>query len=201
MRSIDIDETPQPWAATFGQTLLRAVVGFVVAGHGVEKLLHLRAFQGELIQLDIPNPEAVAIAILAAQLLAGFGLVIGRWTRFSAFVALCDASAVIAVVAQQHRMLEMTAAVESAVLLGVTAFYFLVAGSGQFSADTVLRKRARLKALRDDEIWQRPPYVAPAESAMYDDSSDSYDDGPRAVLVDEGHDRRRWFMRANSSRN
>jgi uncharacterized membrane protein YphA (DoxX/SURF4 family) len=194
MRSIDIDETPQPWTATFGQTLLRAVVGFVVAGHGLEKLIHLRAFQGELIQLEIPNPEAVAIAVLAAQLLAGFGLVVGRWTRFAAFVALCDAIAVITVMAQQHRMLQMTPALESAVLLGVIAFYFLVAGSGVFSADTVLRKRARLKALREDEIWQRPPYVVPQEAIMYDDSSDPHDE-PDAVLMDGRHDRRRWSMR------
>jgi uncharacterized membrane protein YphA (DoxX/SURF4 family) len=199
MRSIDIDETPQPWSATFGQTFLRAVVGFVVAGHGAEKLLHLRAFQGELIQLGIPNPEIVAIAVLGAELLAGFGLVIGRWTRVSATIAICDAAAAIIVFAQQQRTLELTLPLESAVLLGAAAFYFVVAGSGLFSADMALRKRARLKALRDDEIWQRPPYVAQDAGGMYDDASDSYDESRPTVLG--GHDaRRRAFLRATSSR-
>ena len=193
MRSIDIDETSQPWSATFGQTLLRAVVGFVVAGHGVEKLQHLHGFQGELMQLGVPNPEVVAIVLLGAELSAGFGLVIGRWTRFSAFIALCDAAATVAVFAQQQRTLDMTLSLESGVLLGAVAFYFLVVGSGQFSADTALRKRARLKALRDDEIWQRPPYVA-EHGGMYDDSSDSYD-GPRATIAMDHDPRRRAFLR------
>jgi hypothetical protein len=53
MKRIDIDEAVQPRAATVGQTFLRAVVGVVMAGHGVEKLIHLRTFQGELIQVGV----------------------------------------------------------------------------------------------------------------------------------------------------
>jgi uncharacterized membrane protein YphA (DoxX/SURF4 family) len=159
MRRIEIDETEQSAAVTVGQTLLRVVVGVIVAGHGVEKLLFPRAFQGELIQLAVPNPQNVASAVLAIELLAGFGLVIGRWTRVAAFAALCDAAGVIAMISLQHRELEMLIALQLAALLMAAACYFLGAGGGVFSADTGLRRRARLKALREDEIWQQHPYV------------------------------------------
>jgi uncharacterized membrane protein YphA (DoxX/SURF4 family) len=159
MRRIEIDETVQPASVKVGQTLLRAVVGIIVAGHGAEKLLHVRAFQAELIQLAVPNPEHVATAVLAIELLAGFGLVIGRWTRVAAFAVLCDAGAMLAMIVLQHRELEMLPTLELAALLMAAACYFLSVGGGAFSADTGLRRRARLKALREDEIWQHHPYV------------------------------------------
>jgi putative oxidoreductase len=159
MSRIEIDEVVQPRAATVGQTLLRAVVGMVVAGHGVEKLIHLRSFQGELIQVGVPNPEVVAAIVAGVELLAGLCLVFGRWTRTSAFAVLCDAVAVIVMIGMQHRARELLPVLESAALLLSASVYFLSAGSGVFSADTALRRRARLKALREDEIWQQYPYV------------------------------------------
>ena len=192
--SIDIDEAPQPWMATLGHTLLRNVLGFILVGHAVERFLHLRAFQGELIALALPDPEITAIGILGAEFLAGLGLVFGRWTRLSAFVAFCEAFAVITLIVQHNRMLESVAALESAVLLGSVAFYFMAAGSGVFSADTLLRTRARLKALRDDEIWQRPPYITSERSGVYE--GDDFDTPRASVVVDD----RRRGLRFHSSR-
>jgi hypothetical protein len=147
----------------------------------------------------------VAFVVLAIELLAGFGLLIGRLTRVSAFAVLCDALAVIVMITMQHRGLEMLQALESAALLGAASFYFLTAGSGVFSADTALRRRAQLKALRDDEIWQRPPYVASetyvgADGVVYEDP-DSFVEEPAAEIVNRRNDvRRRFFVRHSGSR-
>jgi putative oxidoreductase len=197
---IDIDDgVAPPRAATVGQTLLRAVVGMIVAGHGVEKLIHLRTFQGELIQVGIPSPEIVAFVVLAVELLAGFGLVIGRLTRVCAFFVLCDALAMIAMIGMQHRALELLTTLEASALMAAASFYFLTSGSGVFSADTALRRRARLKALREDEIWQRPPYVAQEtfvgpDGVIYDEPVVAYTGDSGINAVDRTHDGRRRFM-------
>ena len=183
MRSIDIDETQVPWTASFGHTLLRAVLGFILIGHGLERFIHLQEFQRDLVALAISDPEIVALCLLGAQGLAGFCLVIGRWARFSAFIGLCEAFAVVSVIAQQNRIVEKLGTIESAVLFGTAAFFFITSGAGQFSADSLLRKRARIKAIRDDEIWQRPPYVSPDESGVYDEQSDE-DDYESPVVID-----------------
>jgi uncharacterized membrane protein YphA (DoxX/SURF4 family) len=195
MRSIDIDETPPRWNATLGHTLLRGVFGCIVIGHCVDRFLHLRTFRDGLVAFDIPEPEIVAVCLLGVELLAGLGLVLGRWTRFSAFIALCEAFAVVSVIVQQNRLLTTPATLETAVLGASVAIYFIAVGSGGCSADALLRRRARLKAIRDDEIWQRPPYVAPEESGVYDDAGELYDSTQGVVL-----DTRARGLRFHSSR-
>jgi uncharacterized membrane protein YphA (DoxX/SURF4 family) len=185
---------PVPFtAATLGQTLLRVVVGVIAGAHGVDRLLHLRAFQGELIQLGVPSPEAVAMVVVGLELVAGLLLLVGRAARFAAFLLLCDALAVIAAIIVQGRARELLPALESLTLMAAAAFYFMTAGSGAFSADSALRKRAELKAIRDDEIWQRPPYVAPAGGGSYD--TDLVYEAAGAPTSTIEVPRRRWFSR------
>jgi len=204
MRRIDIDEPDVSVAATVGQTLLRAVVGMIIAAHGVDKLLHLRAYQGELIQQSIPNAEIVAQVVVGLEIAAGMALLIGRLTRTAAFVVLCDAIAVFAMIAAQNRAREMIITLESTTLLAAAAFYFLSAGSGVFSADYGLRRRAYLKALRDDEIWTRHPYVATPDGAREDVGHSTYEVTPSgyepAPDTDVEERRRRILARHTSSR-
>jgi putative oxidoreductase len=203
MRRIDIDEADPPVMTTVGQTLLRVVIGALVVAHGADKLLHLAGFQAELAQLALPNPEIIAPTVAGVEIAAGLALVVGRLTRFASFLVLCDALAMAAVLVIQHRFQEQRVALEILTLLAAVAFYFLSAGSGVFSADSALRKRARLKALREDEIWQRPPYVAPPEGVgqeaplAYEAAGPSYE----AAQPDaEAERRRRILARHNGSR-
>ena len=187
MRTIDIDETPQPWTASFGHALLRTVLGLILVAHGVERFAHMQAFEAELNALALGDPQILAICILGTEVLAGVGLVLGRWTRMAAFVAFSEAFTIVTILIQHDRALEALATIESAVLFGATSIYFMASGSGQFSTDTLLRKRARLKAIRDDEIWQRPPYVETTrdESGVYDEEAEvSYSTPGGAVVMD-----------------
>ena len=203
MRRIDIDEPDVPVAATVGQTLLRAVVGMIVAAHGVDKLLHLRAYQGELIQLGIPNAETIAQVVIGLEIAAGTALLIGRLTRTAAFLVLCDAIAVFSMIAWQNRARELITTLEAATLMAAAAFYFLSAGSGVFSADSALRRRAQLKALRDDEIWSRYPYVDSPDGTLYEAgptpevTPSSYEPSPDTDMEER---RRRILARHTGSR-
>jgi putative oxidoreductase len=188
---IDIDEPLQPTGAAIGHLFLRVVVGLVAAVRGLDKLMQLGAFQDQLTQQAVPNAELTAAIVLAVELVIGFFLILGRMTRFVAFALLCDALAAAALLKLTQPWLTLPQ-LESLALLASVSLYFVGAGGGRFSLDRVLRIRARDRAIAEDEIWLRPPYVTRGDDL---DDSDSASSTARMKAIPSR--RRRWFMRAS----
>jgi len=159
---IELEDIPQPAAVTLAQTIMRLVLGAVCVAHGLSKLQAPAFFAAELSALGLSRPETVTQAILGFELLAGAALVIGRYSRSAAFVALCDTTAAAALTwtrGDGFRSLTGQVQLEALLLAVASCAYFMVVGGGPFSLDAVLRRRARLRAIARDETWDRPPYV------------------------------------------
>jgi putative oxidoreductase len=159
---IELEDTPQPAPVTLVQTIMRLVLGAVCVAHGLNKLQAPAAYAAELAELGLPRPEVLTQAVLGLELLAGAALVIGRFSRSAAFVALCDAAAAAVVHwTRSEGFRSVTGQIQlEAMLLAVSSCaFFMVVGGGPFALDALLRRRARLRAIARDETWDRPPYV------------------------------------------
>jgi uncharacterized membrane protein YphA (DoxX/SURF4 family) len=156
---IQLEDTPQALSVTSVQTLLRLVVGGVGLLHGTQKLLNPSVSTAELAKLDVASPELATQLVVGLELAAGALLVLGWFTRTSAFVLYCDAMLTVAVLYLEQRLATSLLPLEAAGLFGAASLFFLVVGSGPFGADYALKRRARLRAIAKDDLWRRPPYV------------------------------------------
>jgi uncharacterized membrane protein YphA (DoxX/SURF4 family) len=190
MRRIEIDDFVQPLGARVGQALLRVVLGLVALAHAAQRLLQLREVEGDLTELGVRGAPQIVMAVLAITALAGLGLLLGRFTRTAAFLVLCDALAGAGLIAVQQRFWSRLVELQLLGLLAGVALFFVLAGSHAFSADALLRRRARDRAIVRDEIWQRPPYVS-GNAASVDDTLEL---APHR-LESRGPERRRLFGR------
>jgi len=169
MRRIEIEET-QPVTTTFGLTLLRVVVGAIMAAHGFQKLMDFDAFQGQVAKLGLPFPEIMAPLALAGELLGGLGLIFGLLTRVAGFGVLCVMVVTIGWVNLKNGLFAENGGFEFPLTLAACALLFIAIGGGPFSLDTLLRKRAARRAIEADERWTKPPYVPVPEEALYEDA-------------------------------
>lgn len=162
MTRIEIDEFKPRATVVLGQTLLRVAVGFVLVAHGAQKAIDLPAFQAQLTQLSLPAPEILAPLAAGAELLGGVGLILGLLSRLAAFAAIAATGLTVFMLAAQQRLIASIEAIEAIELPGIllaAALMFLLAGGGSISADALMRRRARRRAIERDEIWSKPPYV------------------------------------------
>jgi putative oxidoreductase len=161
MATIEIDESTQPRSVTLAQALLRSVVGGILIAHGAQKLAAIAAFSDTLVQrFGVMEAEALAYAVAGIELAAGAGLVLGWFTRFSGFVLVCaSALAFTLEYLQAGNVHAVQTGLELGLVLVGIGTLFMIVGGGPLSLDTSLRERRRLKAIENDAIWSRPPYV------------------------------------------
>src|SRR5262245_48212472 len=97
MRQIELpEERLQPGRVTFGHTIFRIVLGFILAAHGADRLLALESFKDELaLRFAMLEPGNVAHALLAVELIGGVFLILGWFTRIGALALLCSAGGAI----------------------------------------------------------------------------------------------------------
>jgi uncharacterized membrane protein YphA (DoxX/SURF4 family) len=157
---IELDETPQALSVTFSQTFLRMLLGGVALWHGTQKLAYPGPLEAQLSHLGVPDADVFTTVVFSLELAAGVALVLGRFTRTAAFVLLCDALLSAALLYLTHAFNADSMAFEALALICGACTLFVVVGSGPFGADYALRRRARLRAIANDELWNRPPYVA-----------------------------------------
>jgi putative oxidoreductase len=177
MTRIDIDEPDLGVSAALGLAVLRATLGVLVLGHGLQRLFAFTVWQAELSRLGVPYAELVALAAIAAELFAAVGLVLGWLTRFAAFLTLATTALALVALHLRHGLLEYPELAELPALMLAASFLFLWMRTGIFSFDHWLRKRARRRAIQRDDIWLRPPYVAESRE---DDGLSTYTE-PRAA--------------------
>jgi uncharacterized membrane protein YphA (DoxX/SURF4 family) len=169
MKRIVLDDTPAEPSLVFGQTLLRGALGAVLFGQGAAKWFDHAAFTqllstgldrlGLAGQMAIQDLDHVVHAISVVEMLAGVGLIFGWLTSLCAVTLM--ASSVLAAVFEYLRVQtsEYIGYELPLVLLASGAVLFLT-GGGPVSVDNGLKQRAIRKAIQEDAIWGRHPYVS-----------------------------------------
>jgi uncharacterized membrane protein YphA (DoxX/SURF4 family) len=185
MTRIELPEDyAQPARVTVGQTLLRVVLGGLLIYHASQRVLGFDALADELaMRFALLEPADVLHAVIAVEIAAGIGLMLGWFTRLSALVLL--GSVTFSVTLELMRQgggwatapLERFHMLELPALQVCAALFFLLAGPGPASVWEWSRARARRKAIQNDETWSRHPYVPGAERQSYEHSYErAYDD-------------------------
>jgi putative oxidoreductase len=157
---IELDDTPQSWKVSLGQALVRSVLGGVALAHGLDKLLQPAHFAAVLARWQLPEAETIATVALSLELTIGVALLVGRFTRTAAFLLLCDRALNVAWLVLPGPLSGLLTHTEALALTIACCVFFMIVGGGPLSLDHMLRRRARLRAIANDEIWSRPPYVA-----------------------------------------
>lgn len=157
---IELEDAPQAGWVSLTQASLRCVLGGILLLHGLDKLKHPSDHTAMLTSLHFPEAPMLTQVVFGLELLAGACLIVGRFTRTAAFVAMCDVALHAAFSYMLGEMWPIPAKLEPVALMVATSCFFLVVGSGPFGLDYVLKRRARLRAIARDDIWSRPPYVS-----------------------------------------
>jgi putative oxidoreductase len=129
-----------PIGVDVGLLLLRAYSGIALAlAHGLQKLPPSQRFVETVGGLGFPWPGLFAYAAGLAEFAGGLLLAIGLLTRPSAFFILIT----MAVAVVGRHAADPFLGKEKALLYGVVALTFLIAGPGRFAADAILNTRRR----------------------------------------------------------
>jgi putative oxidoreductase len=172
MTRIELPEDyAQPARVTVGQTLLRIAIGAVLIAHGAQRWLGFDAWQDELaVQFALLEPTIAAQVVIGIELAGGVGLILGWFTRLSALALMGSVGMSIALELVRQGDRWVLESFELPGLLGVSGFFFLLAGGGPASLDEWLRARARRKAIENDDTWLKHPYVALPDDPSYEEA-------------------------------
>ena len=113
---------------------------------------------GFLGQIGVPFPTLSAIAVTGAELLGGLALVAGLFTRWAA-LPLAFSMAVAAVTVHLKDGFFLPNGVEYVLTLFLASIALVLTGSGSFSVDRLLEKRAQEKS----PVEAGRPYPATVE--------------------------------------
>jgi putative oxidoreductase len=116
-------------------TILRVVLGFVMAVHGWMKLVDYGSWRANIANMGIPAPDVFAALSTAAELVGGLGLIVGLLTPIAAFGVLCNMLVAIFVVHRENGLLAQNGGFEYPLVLAASALLFLVHGAGPISVD------------------------------------------------------------------
>ena len=143
-----------------GIALLRVAIGGVFVAHGIQKLavFGISGLAGFLGQLGVPFPTLSAIAVTGAELLGGLALVAGLFTRWAA-LPLAFSMVVAAVTVHLKGGFFLPNGVEYVLTLFLASIALVLTGSGSFSIDRLLEKRAQEKS----PVEADRPYPAAVE--------------------------------------
>jgi putative oxidoreductase len=126
-------------------TILRVVVGFVMAVHGWMKFADYDGWRASIANFGIPAPDLFAALSMAAELAGGIGLIVGLLTPIAAFGVLCNMLVAIFFVHRENGLLAQNGGFEYPLVLAASALFFLVHGAGPISVDHMIfgRKHRR----------------------------------------------------------
>jgi putative oxidoreductase len=130
-----------------GIALLRVAIGGIFVAHGIQKLavFGISGLAGFLGQLGVPFPTLSAIAVTGAELLGGLALVAGLFTRWAA-LPIAFSMLVAAVTVHLKGGFFLPDGVEYVLTLFLASIALVLTGSGSFSVDRLLEKRAQEKS-------------------------------------------------------
>lgn len=151
-------------------TVLRVVVGLLMAAHGFQKLMDPSVFQGHLAHMGFPLPGVMAYLAIAGELLGGLGLAVGLLTPIAAFGVACTMVVAITTVHLKHGVFAADGGFEFPLVLLLVALWFMAAGAGPWSLDAFIR------AARDNRAAARPAPVGPPSPVQMYAAADRVDE-------------------------
>ena len=134
--------SPMDRLAEFAPLVVRAIVGVIMAAHGLQKLLGGPAnFGGVLGQLGVPAPTLMAFVVTFVELVGGILLVVGLLSRLAALLLTINLVFAILLVKVGVGFLSpqsggVGAELDLALIAGFLAVLF--AGPGRISLDHAL---------------------------------------------------------------
>jgi putative oxidoreductase len=136
--------------------VLRVVVGLLLAWHGYRKFADgLDGFEGFLSFLELPAPGLLSIVVAVLELVGGLLLAIGLLTRPVAALLVIQ----FALITVWVKLVKLDAVllvggdspgIELDLIYLASALYFLVAGPGPFSVDSMIGVEPSVQ--RRDEV-------------------------------------------------
>ena len=140
MRTLGL--SPMDRLAEFAPLAVRAIVGVIMAAHGLQKLLAGPGnFGGVLAQLGVPAPTLTGYVVTLVELGGGILLVVGLFSRLAALLLTIDLVVAILLVKVGVGFLSPEgggagAELDLALIAGFLAILF--AGPGRISLDRAL---------------------------------------------------------------
>lgn len=133
--------TTRPSASvSLGLLVLRVVVGAVFAAHGAQKIFEntipgtVEGFRG----MGIPLAEIAAPVVAYVELIGGFLLIFGLFTRLAGILLAVDMVVALVSVHLPAGLWVGDGGYEFVAVLGVAALALAFAGAGRFSLDGAL---------------------------------------------------------------
>jgi putative oxidoreductase len=120
-------------------TVLRVVVGVIMAAHGLQKVMDPSQFQANLAHMGFPMPSVMAYLTIAGELFGGIGLALGLLTPIAAFGVACVMTVAITVVHLKHGLFAANGGFEYPLVLLASSLWFMAAGAGPWSLDGLIR--------------------------------------------------------------
>ncbi len=126
----------------WGITFLRVVVGIIFLVHGGQKLfiIGLQNVAGFMHQLGIPFPLLSAVVVTIVEFVGGLALVLGLFTRWTAFLIAIDMLVAVLAVHLQGGFF-LPKGFEYALTLLAASVALALVGPGAAAVDAVFAKR------------------------------------------------------------
>ncbi|PYI40191.1 hypothetical protein CVS30_01350 [Arthrobacter psychrolactophilus] len=132
---------------TAARTILRVVLGFLIASHGWQKFNEwtIAGTQGAFAQMGIPAADIAAPVIATLELVGGIALILGLATRPVAALLVLDMLGAIILVHASAGVFVETGGYELVLILGAAALALALTGPGKFSLDHAFFGRSSSK--------------------------------------------------------
>jgi putative oxidoreductase len=127
--------------------LVRLLAGAVFFGEGMRKFLFHYPGVGRFTEIGIPYPHITAIIVGGVEIVCGFLLIAGLFTRPGAIALICVISVAIAttkipiLLHQGFWEMEDKARTDYSMLMGL--LFLLIAGAGRWSLDAWITRGGR----------------------------------------------------------
>lgn len=139
-----VSQTPhfQPLSRiNFSLLLVRIVTALIFFMHGYQKLFDdgLSATRESFDAMGVPLPAITSFLSIVIELVGGFMLFSGIYTRFVAFLLGLEMVVAFFFVHVEHGFFVANGGFELVLILGAAAFALVIAGGGQYSTDVAFR--------------------------------------------------------------
>lgn len=127
-----------------GPLVVRLVFGYFWLETGIAKVQNLDGFTQRFVGWGIPHPAFNAALSAWTELLGGLLLMLGLFTRLVSIPMIINMIVALALVVSGHLM-SLDDYVEADEVLYITIFFwFLIAGPGRISLDTLIARWLRI---------------------------------------------------------
>ena len=117
--------------------LLRIIIGFLFLWHGAQKLYTFP-------QAGITMPLYITLIAGPIELIGGFLVIIGLWSRWAAFICSGEMAFAYWIAYGTHLSLPFMNGGELAMIYCFVFLFISARGSGKFSIDNLLEKKRKL---------------------------------------------------------